>query len=301
MKHIKMSFRACRGISLLCILLLSGCRYSFDLQDSGLEPRICIMSYINEGEEGTIDIYKTVPVYETGNADMSLITPSFSLKCNGNEIDAEYEMIGDEGLRISHPEFRSGDLLELTASANGLETVYASTTVPEAFPKFTQQFRFDEDNNRSILISYEEGQGKNYYGAVVEYRVPWKVNPNTYSIGFCSPIQGYDELSLDKNAYSPVVTYIKDRYIFVWNEEADGEYEIKFSLDYLTQTQKQFRLHLYRLSEEMYRKLNAEYDADSNPFAYLGMSSPSFTYTNIRNGVGHFCACSVTVSDWMTE
>lgn len=298
MKHIFVRFS---GISLLSVLLLSGCRYSFDLQNSGLEPRICIMSYIEEGEEGTIDIYKTVPVYETGKADMSLTAPSFSLKCNGKEVDAEYEMIGDECLRISHPEFRSGDIIELKASADGLETVSASTAIPEAFPNFTQQFSFDEDNNRSIHISYEEGQGKNYYGAAVEYRAAFKGHPNTYTVGFCSPILGYDDMSLDKNAYSPVVTYIKDKYIFVWNEEAKGEYDIKFSLNYLTTEQKQFRLHLYRLSEEMYRKLNAQYDAESNPFAYMGMSSPSFTYTNIKNGVGHFCACSVTVSEWMTE
>ena len=54
-------------------------------------------------------------------------------------------------------------------------------------------------------------------------------------------------------------------------------------------------------SEEMYRKLNAEYDADSNPFAGLGLSSPSFTYSNIDNGAGWFCAYSKSISDWMIE
>ena len=298
---MELSSRTYRRISLLCILLLSGCRYSFDLQDSGLEPRICIISHINEGDEGEIEIYKTVPIYEAGRADMSLVSPSFSVKCNGTEMDVPYELIGNEGLRISLPEFRSGDILELTAGADGLETISASTTVPEAFPEFTQQFRFDEDNNRSILITYEEGTGKNFYGASVEYRVPYKLNPNTAFTGFCYPVNGYDELTIDSNAYSPVAVYVKDKYIFVWNEEAKGEYEIKFRLDHYADTGMKFRLHLYRLSEEMYRTLNAEYDSDSNPFAYLGMSSPSFTYTNIKNGVGYFYASSTTVSQWMTE
>ena len=292
MKHIF------KSILLLTLPLLSGCRYSFDINDSGLEPRICVMSYICSGEEAGIEIYKTVPVYATGNADMTLVSPSYSLRCNGEEVDIYSAEVPNDGLMLNSPAFKAGDVLELTVGAEGLETVTARTTVPEGFPEFTQTYGLDEDGNRSIIIEYMKEAGS-YYGANVEYRIEGE-NGFVYE-GFAFPIEGYDEISIDNNAYSPVVTYINDKHIFVWDDEADGKYEIKFRDNTISKGVRKYRLHLYKLSEEMYRKLNAEYDADSNPFAGLGLSSPSFTYSNIDNGAGWFCAYSKSISDWMIE
>lgn len=292
MKHIF------KSILLLTLPLLSGCRYSFDINDSGLEPRICVMSYICSGEEAGIEIYKTVPVYATGNADMTLVSPSYSLRCNGEEVDIYSAEVPNDGLMLNSPAFKAGDVLELTVGAEGQETVTARTTVPGNFPEFTQTYGLDEDGNRSIIIEYMKEAGS-YYGANVEYRIEGE-NGFVYE-GFALPIEGYDEISIDNNAYSPVVTYINDKHIFVWDDEADGKYEIKFRDNTISKGVRKYRLHLYKLSEEMYRKLNAEYDADSNPFAGLGLSSPSFTYSNIDNGAGWFCAYSKSISDWMIE
>lgn len=292
MKHIF------KSILLLTLPLLSGCRYSFDINDSGLEPRICVMSYICSGEEAGIEIYKTVPVYATGNADMALVSPSYSLKCNDEEVDISSAEVPNDGLMLNSQAFKAGDVLELTVGAEGLETVTASTTVPGNFPEFTQAYGLDEDGNRSIIIEHKK-EAESYYGANVEYRIEGE-NGFVYE-GFAFPIEGYDEISIDNNAYSPVVTYINDKHIFVWDDEADGKYEIKFRDNTISKGVRKYRLHLYKLSEEMYRKLNAEYDADSNPFAGLGLSSPSFTYSNIDNGAGWFCAYSKSISDWMIE
>lgn len=292
MKHIF------KSILLLTLPLLSGCRYSFDINDSGLEPRICIMSYICAEEEVGIEVYKTVPVYATGNADMTLVSPSYSLRCNGEEVGIASAAAPNDGLMLSSSGFKAGDVLELTVGAEGLETVTARTIVPGSFPGFTQEYGFDETGNRSITLRYEK-ENEGYYGASVEYRIEGK-NGFVYE-GFAFPIEGYDEISIDNNAYSPVVTYINDKHIFIWDDEADGKYEIKFRDNTISKGVRKYRLHLYKLSEEMYRKLNAEFDADSNPFAGLGLSSPSFTYSNIDNGTGWFCAYSKTISDWMIE
>lgn len=287
-----------KSILLLTLPLLSGCRYSFDINDSGLEPRICIMSYICAEEEVGIEVYKTVPVYATGNADMTLVSPSYSLRCNEEEVGISSAAAPNDGLMLSSSGFKAGDVLELTVGAEGLETVTARTTVPGSFPGFTQEYGFDETGNRSITLRYEK-ENEGYYGASVEYRIEGK-NGFVYE-GFAFPIEGYDEISIDNNAYSPVVTYINDKHIFIWDDEADGKYEIKFRDNTISKGVRKYRLHLYKLSEEMYRKLNAEYDADSNPFAGLGLSSPSFTYSNIDNGTGWFCAYSKSISDWMIE
>ena len=285
-------------ILLVGLIILIGCRYSFDINDSGLEPRICVMSYICSGEEAGIEVYKTVPVYEAGNADMALVSPSYSLKCNGVEVETSSAAVPNDGLMLHSPAFKSGDVLELTVGAEGLKTVTARTTVPEGFPEFTQTYGFDENGNRCIVIEYKE-EAEEYYGANVEYRIE-RENGSVYE-GFAFPIEGYDEISLDNTAYSPVVTYINGKHIFVWDDEAEGKYEIKFRDNTISNGVRKYRLHLYRLSEEMYRKLNAEYDADSNPFAGLGLSAPSFTYSNVDNGTGWFCAYSKAVSEWMIE
>ena len=135
-------------ILLVGLIILSGCRYSFDINDSGLEPRICVMSYICSGEEAGIEVYKTVPVYEAGNADMALVSPSYSLKCNGVEVETSSAAVPNDGLMLHSPAFKSGDVLELTVGAEGLKTVTARTTVPEGFPEFTQTYGFDENGRK---------------------------------------------------------------------------------------------------------------------------------------------------------
>ena len=58
---------------------------------------------------------------------------------------------------------------------------------------------------------------------------------------------------------------------------------------------------LYKLSEEMYRYLFSEFDSWNNPFVEAGLSSPAFTYSNVKNGVGCLCGYSVVHSEWIKD
>ena len=62
-----------------------------------------------------------------------------------------------------------------------------------------------------------------------------------------------------------------------------------------------FQCSLLKLSEEMYRHLFAEFDRMNNPFMEPGFSSPAFTYTNVRNGLGYFCGYSAVKTDWIKD
>ena len=42
----------------------------------------------------------------------------------------------------------------------------------------------------------------------------------------------------------------------------------------------------------------ADYDSSYNVFAGVGFSSPSFTYSNIRNGLGYFCGYRMSETEW---
>ena len=51
----------------------------------------------------------------------------------------------------------------------------------------------------------------------------------------------------------------------------------------------------------MYRHLFAEYDRQNNPFKDMGLSSPAFTYTNVKNGTGCLCGYSAVRSQWIED
>lgn len=293
---------------LILILLLSsvsGCRYSFDIEDGGLEPCICVMSYICADSLFSADIYKTVPVYLAGKEDMDLVSPSYSLKCNGKEVETASFGIADHGTGISSAAFHAGDVLEITVSAEGMETARATTTVPGSFPEHSAETYVDEKGNNCARIHYKDDKNSvDYYAVAVETSIIIQNEDSAPLIttGFAMPPSGHNVTSIDPSAYSPVVHQFGDRCIFIWSDEEneDDIYELKYlTKRYSNVTETAVRFHLYRLSEEMYRYLYAQYDSIYNPFANMGLSSPAFTYSNVMNGTGWFCAYSVVCTDWM--
>ena len=139
-----MSFRPKAGrpewrnlLIIFATVCLTGCRYTFDLEDSDIKPMIALRSCICADSTAVIEVHKTVPVTEISKADTALVNPAYSLRCNGKEVDATCEMIGEGGMRISSQAFRSGDRIEVTFSADGMETVSAGTVIPDEFPEYT--------------------------------------------------------------------------------------------------------------------------------------------------------------------
>lgn len=283
---------------------LAGCRYSFDIEDSGLKPRICVKSYICTDSMTVIEVHRTIPVDEIGSASPVTIYPSYSLLCDGKEIETTCNEMANGGMRIEAGTFCGGNRLSLTVGADGLETVKAETSIPDGFPEYSFETYTDADGNRCVLLSYnDDPENRDYYGATVEVRHIWK-HPQAEEADTTTTFASFDggEISLDRYAYAPVVALFEDRDIFIWSDEdeEDDNYEIRIQTFFVMPygIKIEVRLHLYRLSEEMYRTLYACYDADSNPFASTGLSSPSFTYSNISRGVGYFCGYSKCVSEW---
>ena len=123
------------------------------------------------------------------------------------------------------------------------------------------------------------------------------------------PPSGYNDLQLEPEAYSPIVMSFKGDYLYMWkdSDEDDDEYDLCFN--YRSQwdgsvssvISAEVQCTLFKLSEEMYRYLFAEFDSWNNPFIGAGLSSPAFTYTNVRNGVGYLCGYSVVHSEWIKD
>lgn len=291
---------------LLLIPALTGCRYTFELQDNGLEPCICLMSYICADSLSSIDVYKSVPVQMVGKADMNLVSPAYSLTKNGKEIETASKETANYGVNLSSEAFKEGDRLELTFSAEGMEPATASTTVPGLFPEYTAEDYVDENGTNCLKFTYKDNkETDDYYAVAIETRVKIisGVDEFFYINGSVSPPTDHNDISINQFAYAPVVTQFNKETLYIWadSDEEDDAYDLKyiFTSDFSNRDEVAIRFALYKLSKEMYYHLYADYDSSYNPFAYIGFSSPSFAYTNVMKGCGYFCAYSVTYSDWI--
>lgn len=317
-----MSFRPKAGrpewrnlLIIFAMVCMTGCRYTFGLEASDLKPMIALRSCICADSTAVIEVHKTVPVTEISKADTALVNPAYSLRCNGKEVEATYEMIGKGGMRISSPAFRSGDRIEVTFSADGMETVSAETVIPDEFPEYMLDIRRNSQGYTSMKIGYKDNPDRADYYAV---RIWWKgrrvIYDNNGEIVNEFPMEtsvktygNYDAIQIDPDAYSPqIVSAPGGDHIYFWSDEdeEDNEYEVKFSYSYSydveagTPEDIELKCRFYTLSEELYKTMFADYDSSYNVFAGVGFSSPSFTYSNIRNGLGHFCGYRMSETEW---
>lgn len=289
----------------------TGCEYHFELDNIVEDPLICIRSYMPAGDSAVIRINKTVPVTVIGKIDTALISPSYSLTCNGKEIGLYDTWSENGGLYIKTGSFQSGDRLEITATAQGMETASASTIVPESFPEYSiETFQDEKDGNWMRVHINEMPEKGNFYGAFIEYYadVQYKEEGREPSREYGYVYMDYNDetFPLDYNGFYPYYIYRESRDVVLWSEDEtiDGSYEIKMNLNMNNANyrcyERYIKVHLLRFSEEMYRRLYAEAATD-NFLASLGFSSPSFTYNSIDNGTGYFGAYSYTCSDWIQE
>lgn len=295
----------------MTLYMMTGCEYSFELDNVVEDPLMCIRSYMSVGDSSVIRLNKTVPVTVIRKLDTAIVSPSYSLRCNVNIINPTSVCSENGSLIIRTGGFRSGDRLEITAGAEGTGTASASTVVPEEFPDYSIELFKDEKGEYWVRILINEMPEKgNFYGAAIDYYADMESEEegkeSRREEGHAQIEFNDESLPLDYKGFYPYYINRDDRDIVLWSEEdiADGAYEIRVNL-YINpngyrRIERHIKVHLLRFSEEMYRTLYAEAATD-NFLASLGFSSPSFTYNSINNGVGYFGAYSYTCSDWVTE
>lgn len=302
---------------LILLLALTGCKYPFDLDVKDVEPMVVVTSYLRADSLVTIDIRKTVPLARLATADTTLINPHYSFKCNGLEVDCDESMIGNGKMRLHAGAFKSGDKIELVFESDDTETAMASTVIPGSFPRYELELCKSNTAERDLKIRYEDDPDTDdWYGAVVKWQGIQGLYVGLDELQYVEvkdqdivPPSGYDDIQLEPEAYSPMVLSFMGDYLYMWkdSDEEDNEYDLIFN--YRAQwdgnvteiKETEIQCTLFKLSEEMYRYLFAEFDRMKNPFKDAGLSSPAFTYTNIRNGAGYLCAYSAAHSEWIKD
>lgn len=307
-----------RNLLIITVLLsLTGCRYPFDLDNGNVRPMAAIRSYICADSLVTIDIDKLIPLSQLATTDAGLISPHYLLKCNGKEVDCDESMIGEGKMSLHAHAFRSGDRIEIVFGSEDTETAVASTVIPGTFPEYELELYKSSIAERNLKIRYKDDPGTDdWYAAVVK----WKGLQERY-VGLDEPQivevtdqkiyppEGYNDLQIEPESYSPIIMSFNGDYLYLWkdSDEDDNEYDLCFNYrsqwDGYASSVKDAEVQctLFKLSEEMYRHLFAEFDSWNNPFTEAGLSSPAFTYSNIRNGAGYLCGYSVVNSEWVKD
>lgn len=322
MKYMSFRLKAFRPewrnlLILTMLLALTGCKYPFDLDQKDALPMAAIRSYMCADSLVTIDICKIVPLSRLATADSTLINPHYSLKCNGVEVDCEESMVGKGKMSLRTAAFKSGDRIEIVFESDDTEKAVASTVIPGSFPEYELELCSSSNAERNLKIRYKDDPDKDdWYAAAVKWkglqeRYVGMDEPQIFEVydQMIYPPTGYNDIQLEPEAYSPIVLDFGRYYLYMWkdSDEEDNEYDLCFN--YRTQwdgsvgsvKDAEVQCTLFKLSEEMYRYLFAEFDSWNNPFVEAGMSSPAFTYTNIRNGVGYLCGYSVVHSEWIKD
>lgn len=307
-----------RNLLIITVLLsLTGCRYPFDLDNGNVRPMAAIRSYICADSLVTIDIDKLIPLSLLATTDAGLISPHYLLKCNGKEVDCDESMIGEGKMSLHADAFRNGDRIEIVFGSEDTETAVASTVIPGTFPEYELELYKSSIAERNLKIRYKDDPGTDdWYAAVVK----WKGLQERY-VGLDEPQivevtdqkiyppEGYNDLQIEPESYSPIIMSFNGDYLYLWkdSDEDDNEYDLCFNYrsqwDGYASSVKDAEVQctLFKLSEEMYRHLFAEFDSWNNPFTEAGLSSPAFTYSNIRNGAGYLCGYSVVNSEWVKD
>ena len=302
---------------IISFLALSGCKYSFDLDYQNAQPMVAIKSYICADSLVTIDINKVVPLAELATTDSTLINPHYSLKRNGVEVDCDELQPGISKLSLRTDAFKSGDKIEIFFESDDTEKSTACTVIPGTFPQYELELCKNSYAQRNIKIRYnDDPDTDDWYAASVKWnglqeRYVGLDEPQIVEVWnqVIYPPTGYNDLQLEPEAYSPIIVTFQGDYLYVWkdSEEEDNEYDLCFNYrsnwdGYATSVKDaEVQCTLFKLSEEMYRYLFAEFDSWNNPFHEAGMSSPAFTYSNVRNGAGYLCGYSVVHSEWIKD
>lgn len=72
-------------------------------------------------------------------------------------------------------------------------------------------------------------------------------------------------------------------------------------MDYIIiSTKTEYRMEVYRLSEELYNYCKAQYLGNFDMLSNFGVSPPNFTYSNIVGGIGITGAMTSTITPWYT-
>lgn len=320
---------------------VSSCRYTFDLTGLSDKGKIYMMCIPGGSDTTIFELKSTVPLTDAGTKPVPVENATVSFSVNGTP---ENLLLSDgsdpripEGSFYTLKKFSAGEILDFSASAEGLGDISTETVVPDRFPDVLTEIGLETEYNSfgqydalALKVSFrDDPSGKDFYGIMVQGQVYYVRNFDTGQEDF--PAEDYcyfpyvfTDDTMDMSSEKPElrINYTggnrlnedsSDPEMLLFN---DGSFngrimELSVNTNYIqdcrytmntgtVECRSRYRFILFKLSPEIYDSIKAWYNRSYGlPYVEYAMSSPSFVYTNIRGGLGFFGAVNVSVSEWM--
>ncbi len=207
-----------------------------------------------------------------------------------------------------------GDVLEMSASLEGVSPVSSNTVVPGTVPEFDVDM---EVRNHDILmtVSVADNPGEDDFYAVTVVAKERTIDSTRdrerfYNGKFSlTDMETYPDLS-----NSGVLHMDEFMSFFVFDDRncsADGVRRLHLQGNYSRDEWfddgqggkwghgTKYLVRCSRLSAEAYRYLRSRYEVANNDLAYLGWAPGNFAYTNISGGLGVFGGVASYSSGWL--
>lgn len=294
------------GLLSAVMLISASCESEFELKGIDDEDRLHITfipSTFMSSHEMTITGARSVN--KPAKEYQSPSNLSIRLTVNGEDIALEAK---DQDHFLAHHEFIPGQTVRIEASADGFRPAYAETVIPEPVKEFkTSIAKSDEDYNSRLMVTVEypdNPETKDMYGALVVQETT-AVHKGT-TIEACDIYPIYDDFSEAECR----TTSFHGTEIAYWNdskETSGGRQKMEFEFDRINYTIEghttkiRYKILLLKVSPEFYRYYNGQWDIENNALSFIGLSAPTFTYTNITGGIGVLGSLSYTESDWIED
>lgn len=303
------------------------CTYDITLDGLDKEGKLYLICVPGGSDTTVFSLKATYPVSGDRRVTADVKTADVRLSSGGRTVqllrsDGTLPGIA-EGMYYTLEKFQSGETLEMEASVNGVPPVSARTSVPASFPRYDVRIEPVQLSGKdsgvkkgiSFRVTFDDREESRYYGMQVMARLPSTDETDGYYEYYKSPFYMDENTVFSNLAPMLTISYTgasrlgpsSDSPMVLWDGNAATDVRKELVLDFLDSDsvlegdmeKSEFKVIMYRLSPEFYRFAKASFVTDNNPLVNMGLSAPSFTYTNVSGGTGVFGAVSMSETEWI--
>lgn len=320
------------------VLLASCTETDMDINKLKSEPKMVVYCFPQtESDTTCITLMRSVAVTDPqinsldGLSADSLLLPGAHVTFRQNGVERTVKYAEESTLSVPKGcyyvvgDIAEGDQIEIEASAAGLPSVSAKTTVPVAQP--VKRVRkttviHDQEEYIQLLVDVDGAAMRGgYYAVTVSFAgrvsdIDIAGNEYESDIDERKTIYTDDEPLLsptptDQDLFDFDIYFHNDFYIFNGSNITSDSYTMKLNIyDYwdsgleqsgFTIKDPRYTVRLYRVDPILYKFLKSVNDMESNDLAKWGLAPVLPTFSNINGGVGVLGGCSVAQKSVLTD
>ena len=324
-------------------ILSASCIQPFDLKLDD-DPVIFLEAF--PGVEDMV-VFRILPAYSYSNSAIKPeFRPEITFLVNGKPVpvvlNEDYCMSEKYENTYYVADYKPvpGDEMSIEVASEGFRTIYAQTSIPDAFPDRKIDYRevragestyhavfvsFDDDESSDLsyglqvhnerLYTYPDGTTESVIRRSTGFQLiddfdisPYSHNGMTFSFngwtldGYSFNISGWDDESYNgKKMNLSMALYGGYGDLFGYVEEDFERYDEYGEFLGICHLLNHNKLVLYTMSPEFYKYVVAREMISENTDFIAGLAPSNFCYSNVRNGAGAFAGVYCVETDWITK